>query len=78
MTWIGWQGATHQFKKLTPEMFQRIPQKGYVRFEMGLLVREERNQDGQMIILQIPTLVSVLEWFGTVRIGVKRVSVAAK
>jgi hypothetical protein len=45
---------------------------------MGLLVREERNQDGQMIILQIPTLVSVLEWFGTVRIGVKRVSVAAK
>jgi hypothetical protein len=56
---LRWQGATHQFKKLTPEMFQRIPQKGYVRFEMGLLVREERNQEGQMIILQIPTLVSV-------------------
>lgn len=56
---IKWQGATHLFKKLTPEMFQRIPSKGYVRFELSLGVREERNQEGQLIQLQIPSLMMI-------------------
>ena len=56
---LRWQGATHQFKKLSPEVYQRIPVKGYVRFELAMLVREERNQGGQMVVLQIPSLVWV-------------------
>lgn len=56
---LKWQGATHQFKKLTPEMYQRIPSKGYVRFELSIRVRDERNQEGQMVILQIPSLVAI-------------------
>jgi len=56
---LRWQGATHQFKKLTPEIYQRIPGKGPVRFEMAMLVREERNTDGQLVVLQVPSLVSV-------------------
>jgi len=57
---LKWQGVTHQFKKLTPEMYQKIPSPGsYVRFQLGMLVREERNADGQMVVLQMPSLVSV-------------------
>jgi len=56
---LKWQGATHQFKKLTPETYQRVPSKGYVRFELSMRVREERNLDGQLIVLQIPTLKSI-------------------
>jgi hypothetical protein len=57
---LKWQGATHQFKKLPPELFQRIPGKGsYVRFELSMRVREERSREGQMIMLQIPFLESV-------------------
>ena len=65
---LEWQGATHQFKKLTPEMYTRIPSPGkggdrrdsaYVRFELGILVREERNIEGQMVVLQIPSLVMI-------------------
>jgi len=56
---LRWQGATHQFKKLTPEIYQRIPTKGPVRFEMAMMVREERNTDGQLVVLQVPSLVSV-------------------
>jgi len=53
---LRWQGATHQFKKLTPEIYQRVPSKGHVRFELNMRVREERNTDGQLIVLQIPSL----------------------
>jgi hypothetical protein len=58
---LGWQGSTYQFKKLTPEIFQRIPAPNagkvvYVRFELSMLVRQERNNDGQLINLQIPSL----------------------
>jgi hypothetical protein len=56
---LRWQGATHQFKKLSPEVYQTIPSKGYVRFELAMLVREERNLDGQMVVLQIPSLVAI-------------------
>ena len=59
----GMAGATHQFKKLSPELYQRIPTpaKGadrdpaYVRFELTRLVREERNTDGQMVVPQDTT-----------------------
>jgi len=57
---LKWQGAIHKFKQLSPELFQRIPSRGsYVRFELTIHVREERNQDGQMVILQIPSLQAI-------------------
>ena len=57
---LKWHGATHEFKRLTPEVYQRIPSAGkYVRFELGLSVREERNQTGQMVLIQFPSLKSV-------------------
>ena len=57
---LKWQGATHEFRKLTPEMYQRIPGVGkYVRFDLGLSVKEERNQTGQSVLIQFPSLVSV-------------------
>ena len=63
---LEWQGATHQFKRLTPEIYQRIPavsrdprEPSYVRFELAMLVREERNTDGQLVALQIPSLTSI-------------------
>ena len=57
---LKWQGATNEFRNLAPELFQRIPSVGkYVRFELGLLVHEERNQTGQTVLIQKPSLVSV-------------------
>ena len=57
---LKWQGATHEFRKLTPETYQRIPGVGkYVRFELGLSVRDERNLTGQSVVIQMPSLVSV-------------------
>lgn len=57
---LKWRGATHEFRKLTPEIYQRIPSVGkYVRFDLGLSVREERNQMGQMVLVQFPSLVSI-------------------
>ena len=57
---LKWQGATHEFRNLSPELYQRIPSVGkYVRFEMGLLVHEERNQTGQTVLIQKPSLLSV-------------------
>ena len=54
---LKWQGATHKFKTLPPELFQRIPSKGsYVRFDLSMRVREERNLDGQLVVLQILSL----------------------
>ena len=54
---LKWQGAIHKFKSLPPELYQRVPGKGcYVRFELSMRVREERNLDGQMIVQQIPSL----------------------
>lgn len=56
---LKWQGATHDFKKLTPELYLRIPGKGsYVRFEFSAAVRSERRE-GQLVNLQIPDLLSV-------------------
>ena len=57
---LKWQGATHEFRKLTPELYQRIPSIGkYVRFELGLSVKEERNLTGQSVLIQFPTLASI-------------------
>ena len=57
---LKWQGATHEFRKLTPEIYQRIPSAGkYIRFDLGLSVKEERNQTGQSVLLQFPSLASV-------------------
>jgi len=61
---LEWQGATHRFSGLTPELYQRIPVPGkgvdrvpaYVRFELTMLVRDERNDNGQRIVQQIPSL----------------------
>jgi len=54
---LKWQGATHEFRSLPPEMYQRIPSMGkYVRFELGLSVREERNQSGQQVLIHYPSL----------------------
>ena len=57
---LKWQGATHEFRKLPPEVYQRIPSVGkYVRFDLGLSVKEERNQTGQSVVVQFPSLVSL-------------------
>jgi len=57
---LKWQGATHEFRKLTPEVYQRIPAVGkYVRFELGLSVKEERNLTGQSVLVQFPSLASI-------------------
>jgi hypothetical protein len=57
---LKWQGATHEFRKLSPELYQRIPGAGsYCRFGLGMLVRSERNLNGQMIVLQEPSLASI-------------------
>jgi hypothetical protein len=57
---LKWQGATHEFRKLSPELYQRIPGAGsYCRFGLGMLVRSERNMNGQMIVLQEPSLSSI-------------------
>jgi len=57
---LKWQGATHEFRKLTPELYQRIPAIGkYVRFELGLSVKEEKNLTGQSVLIQFPSLVSI-------------------
>jgi hypothetical protein len=54
---LQWQGATHEFKGLSPELYQRIPAvKSYVRFWLGILAMEERNRDGQKVMVQKPTL----------------------
>jgi hypothetical protein len=59
-TTLKWQGATHEFRKLPPEVYQRIPSVGkYVRFELGLSVKEERNQTGQSVLVQFPSLASI-------------------
>ena len=59
-TTLRWHGSTHEFKKLSPEVYQRLPAPGkYIRFELGISVREERNRDGQMVVLQFPSLASV-------------------
>jgi len=59
-TTLKWQGATHEFKKLTPEIFQQLPSPGkYIRFELALAVKEERNETGQTGLLQLPWLLSV-------------------
>ena len=57
---LKWQGATHEFRKLTPEVYQRIPGVGkFVRFDLGLSVKEERNPTGQSVVVQFPILVSL-------------------
>jgi hypothetical protein len=57
---LKWHGAVHEFRKLSPELFQRLPNRGgAVRFELGLLVQTERNLTGQSVQLQVPSLVSV-------------------
>ena len=57
---LKWQGATHEFRKLTPEIYQRIPSAGkFVRFDMGLSVREEKNPTGQLVVYNLPSLVSI-------------------
>ena len=57
---LKWQGATHEFRKLTPEIYLRIPGAGkYVRFNLGLSVREEKNPTGQLVVYQMPSLVSI-------------------
>ena len=49
---LKWQGATHQFKKLPPELYQRVPGKGsYVRFELSMRVREERTRFVRFMIV---------------------------
>ena len=61
---LEWQGATHLFKKLTPELYQRIPSPSkagerapsYVRFELTMLVRDDTNDNGQRIVQQVPSL----------------------
>ena len=55
---LKWQGAIHEFRSLSPEIFQRVPSVGqYVRFKLGLLVGQERNQNGQSVVVQKPSLV---------------------
>ena len=72
---LKWQGATHEFRKLTPELYQRIPAVGkYVRFELGLSVKEERNLTGQSVLIQFPPLASIKadelsDGFGSARLG---------
>jgi len=57
---LKWQGAIHEFRGLSPEIYQKIPSVGkFVRFELGLLVHEERNQGGQTVVFQKPSLLSV-------------------
>jgi hypothetical protein len=57
---LKWQGGIHRFKQLPPELYQRIPGKGsYVRFELSIRVREERNNEGQLVVLQVPSLESI-------------------
>jgi len=54
------QGATHEFRKLSPEIYQRIPMPGkYVRFDLGLSVREEKNITGQLVVFQMPSILSI-------------------
>ena len=57
---LKWQGATHEFRRLTPEIYQSIPSAGkYVRFELSLSVKEERNETGQTGLLQFPALTAI-------------------
>jgi hypothetical protein len=58
---LKWQGAIHEFRSLAPEMYQRIPSVGsYVRFELGLLPSEVRNQEtGQVQIVYKPSLLGI-------------------
>ncbi|MDR2441861.1 MAG: hypothetical protein LBE12_21105 [Planctomycetaceae bacterium] len=57
---IKWQGGLHLFSGLSPELYQKLPQRGsYVRFELGVTSRSERTQGGQQIQLMVPMLVSV-------------------
>ena len=57
---LKWQGACHEFRKLTPEIYQRIPAAGkFVRFELGLSVKEERSESGQIGLLQFPSIASI-------------------
>ena len=61
---LEWQGSTHLFKKLPPEIYQRIPspvvgKKVYVRFELTMLLRQENNGSGQMIMLQVPAITKI-------------------
>jgi hypothetical protein len=54
---LKWQGAIHEFRSLSPEIYSRVPSVGqYVRFKLGLLVGEERR-DGQSVVVQKPSLV---------------------
>jgi hypothetical protein len=57
---LKWQGATHKFKSLPPELFQRVPGKGsYVRFDLSMRVREERTLEGQTVVQQVPALEAI-------------------
>ena len=55
---LKWYGAIHEFRSLSPEIYQKVPGVGqYVRFKLGLLVGQERNQNGQSVVVQKPSLV---------------------
>jgi hypothetical protein len=58
---LKWCGAIHEFRSLSPEIYQRIPAVGsYVRFELGLLPSEQRNNEtGQIQIVYKPTLLGI-------------------
>jgi hypothetical protein len=57
---LKWCGATYDFRKLTPEIYQRIPSAGkFVRFELDLSIREEKNTTGQLVLIHFPSLKSV-------------------
>ena len=54
-------GFDTSFQKVAPEIFNRIPapvsgKKVYVRFGLSMLLRQERNNDGQLVMLQIPSI----------------------
>jgi hypothetical protein len=57
---LKWQGGLYEFKQLEPETYHRVPSPGkYVRFELGLRIREERSREGQTVLLQFPALHSI-------------------
>jgi len=55
---LKWHGATHEFRMLPPEVYGKIPSVGrYVRFELGISVREERIE-GRLTTVTYPSLKS--------------------
>jgi len=58
---LEWQGCTFIFKNISPEIYNRIPTpvigtKVGARVELTILLRQDRNQDGQVVMLQIPAI----------------------